>query len=113
MRAIDNNTAFRLLLASAASGGRDKLLFGDSLERVKKIIPDFLGKGDFPDIYLEFPLFGEPFLDIFLTVVAEEPYQGSYITSPLAEDSEKIVSFIRDAHRKYREVSGGFEIDTG
>lgn len=113
MRAIDNNTAFRLLLASAASGGRGELLFGDSLERVKKIIPDFLGKGDFPDIYLEFPLFGEPFLDIFLTVVAEEPYEGSYITSPLAEDSEKIVSFIRDAHRKYREVSGGFEIDTG
>ncbi|MBR5338069.1 MAG: hypothetical protein IK152_08810 [Lachnospiraceae bacterium] len=112
MRTIDNNTAFRLLLASAASGGRGELLFGDSLERVKKIIPDFLGKGDFPDIYLEFPLFGEPFLDIFLTVVAEEPYEGSYITSPLAEDSEKIVSFIRDAHRKYREVSGGFEIDT-
>ncbi len=113
MRAIDNKTAFRLLLISAASGGRDKLLFGDSPDRVKKIIPGFLGKGAFPDVYLECPLFGTPFLDIFLTAVVEEPYEESYITSPLAEDSEAVVRYIRDAHRKYPEVSGGFEIDTG
>ncbi|MBR3555432.1 MAG: hypothetical protein IKN89_05940 [Oscillospiraceae bacterium] len=64
---IANKTALHMLLLHAASDGREELLFGDSLERVKKVLPDFVEPVDlihFPELHLEFPLIGAPFLDI-------------------------------------------------
>lgn len=101
-----------MLMSHAASEGRGELLFGDSLDRVKEIVPDFLGNGSFPDIYLEFPLSGDPYLDISLTAVFDDDYETAYIASPLAEDTDRMMEFLRSASEKYPEVSGGFEIDT-
>ena len=113
MKLIDNKTAFLMLIGFVASDGRGELLYGDSLERVKNTVPPFLGNGPFPDIYLESPLSGEPFLDISLTAVFDEASETAYITSPLADDTEGMMEFLRNSRAKYPEVSGGFEIDTG
>lgn len=101
-----------MLLGHVASGGRGEQLFGDSLERVRKAVPEFLGNGSFPDIYLEFPLSGEPFIDISLTAVMDDTSEASYIASPLAKDTDSMIEYIRAAYGKYPDVSGGFEIDT-
>ena len=55
---------------------------------------------------------GEPFLDISLTAVFDEASETAYITSPLADDTEGMMEFLRNSCAKYPEVSGGFEIDT-
>ncbi len=101
-----------MLLLHAASDSRGELLYGDSLSRVKKIVPDFLGNGPFPDIYLECPLLGEPFLDISLTVVFDDTSETNYVSSPLAKDTDRMLEFLRTASGKYPSVCGGFEIDT-
>jgi hypothetical protein len=113
MKLIDNKTAFLLLLSQAASDSRKDILYGDSLEMVKKTVPDFLGNGPFPDIYLEFPLSGKPFLDISLTAVFDDTSETAYITSPLAKDTDRMMEYLRASYLKYPEVGGGFEIDTG
>lgn len=99
-----------MLLLHAASDGRGELLYGDSLERVKKIVPDFLGNGPFPDIYLECPLSGEPFLDISLTAVFDDTPEANYVSSPLAEDTDRMMEYLRTVSEKFPSVCGGFEM---
>ena len=112
MKLIDNKTAFQILLMHAASDSRGELLYGDSMERVKKIVPDFLGNGPFPDVYLESPLSGDPYIDISLTAIFDDTSETNYISSPLAEGTDRMMEYLRTASAKYPVISGGFEIDT-
>lgn len=110
---ISNTSALQMLLLHAASAGRGELLFGESLERVKKILPDFVNTGDlnsFPDLYLEFPLLGDPFLDVSVCypIISE----NTRIASPLAGGTDRMMEWLAKAREAYPDVSGGFEIDT-
>ena len=104
MKLIDNKTAFQILLMHAASDSRGELLYGDSMERVKKIVPDFLGNGPFPDVYLESPLSGDPYIDISLTAIFDDTSETNYISSPLAEGTDRMMEYLRTASAKYPEV---------
>ena len=113
MGMISSSTALQMLLLHAASAGRGELLFGGSLERVKKYLPDFVDPFDldhFPDLYLEFPLLGDPFLDI--TVLYPSIPEDAQIASPLAEDTDQMIAWLSRMKSKYPDVCGGFEIDT-
>ena len=102
-----------MLLLHAASAGRGELLFGECLERVKKTLPDFVNLGDlddFPDLYLEFPLLGDPFLDV--TVLYTNIPDDALIASPLAAGTEQMMAWLAQVKNKYPDVCGGFEIDT-
>ena len=110
---ISNSTALRMLLLHAASGGRGELLFGESLDRAKKFLPDFVDPGDlskFPDVYLEFPLMGEPFLDA--TVLYRQIPENAHLASPLAAGTQQMLAWLAKAGSKYPDICGGFEIDT-
>lgn len=113
MGMISNSLALQMLLFQAASGGRGELLFGESLESVKKILPDFVKPVDlnhFPDLYLEFPLLGKPFLDV--TVLYSNIPENMRIDSPLAEGTEQMLVWLAQMKHKYPDICGGFEIDT-
>lgn len=110
---ISNRTALHMLLLQAASGGRGELLFGESLDRVKKFLPDFVDLGDlsaFPDVYLEFPLMGKPFLDA--TVLYRHLPENAQLASPLAAGTQQMLSWLAMAESRYPDICGGFEIDT-
>ena len=102
-----------MLLIHAASASRGEALFGDSLERVKNILPDFVAPVDlknFPDLYLEFPLLGDPFLDV--EVLYSNIPEDARISSPLAAGTEQMIAWLAQTINEYPEVCGGFEIDT-
>lgn len=102
-----------MLFLHVASAGRGELLFGESLERVKKVLPDFVDPGDlnhFPDLYLEFPLLGDPFLDV--TVLYSNISEDARIVSPFAAGTEQMLGWLAQVKSKYPDVCGGFEIDT-
>ncbi len=102
-----------MLLLHAASAGRGELLYGESLGRVKEILPDFVDPVDldsFPDLYLEFPLLGDPFLDI--TVLYPNIPKDVRIVSPLAAGTEQMMSRLACMKENYPDICGGFEIDT-
>ena len=109
---IANHTALQMLLLHAASAGRGALLFGESLERIRKALPDFVNPVDlqhFPDLYLEFPLLGEPFLDV--TVLYSETPESMRIASPLAAGTEQMIAWLARAKKEYPDICAGFEID--
>lgn len=110
MREPTHGQAFQALLLQAADGGRGPALFGDSLERAKEAVPPFLVGETFPDVYLEHPLCGNPFLDVTVLLGLLEP--GTRIDSPAAGDHGAMLDWYAQARASNGDVSFGFEIDT-
>ena len=110
MRAPSNATALEVLLLQAADDGRGARLFGPSLERARVACRPFMAVEEFPDVYLEFPLAGDPFLDI--TLLYGELGPGTRIDSPAAAGSEPMLDWCAGVQRDYDDVCCGFELDT-
>ena len=104
-----NAQAFEVLLLQAADDGRDAALFGGASRRVRDTaLPFFIGE-KFPEIYLEFPLAGEPFLDA--TLLYGELEEDARIDSALADGCAEVLSFYARERAKDESVGFGFEID--
>ena len=99
-----------VLLLQAADNGRGPMLFGDSLARARAQAAPFMVGGDFPNTYLEFPLIGDPFLDV--TVLYKDLDPGVTVDSPAAEGSEAMLAFQAEAYERFEDVNCGFELDT-
>ena len=110
MGPISHDYAFQVLLLQAADEGRGELLFGDSVERAKALVPPFLAGESFPDVYLEHPLMGDPSLDV--TLLYGPLDSGTRIDSPAAGDHGAIMDFYAAVCREHPRVSFGFELDT-
>ena len=65
--------AFEVLCLQAADSGRGDVLFGECFARARKAGRPFMVGKRFPSVYLEFPLAGEPFLDITMLYGDLEP----------------------------------------
>ena len=101
--------AFEVLLLQAMNDGRSTALFGGAADRVRDAVPPFLIGEKFPEIYLEFPLAGEPFLDV--TLLYTDLEENACINSSLASGCEDILSFYARERAKDASISFGFEID--
>lgn len=107
---LSYNTIFQVLLLQLASDGRDKLLLGESLEAAKEKCPPFLIGNEFPSVYLEVPLLGDPFLDV--TVLYSNIDKGTYVEAPEAASTQNLFDWFASIHQDYDNVSFGFELDT-
>lgn len=110
MRIPSHADAFKVLLLQAADEGRGELLFGESLARARTAAAPFLAGDVFPDVYLEFPLVGEPFLDV--TVLYGKLDAGTRIPSPAAAGTDALLDWFADASQRRKDISFGFELDT-
>jgi len=110
MKVPTHEEAFQVLLLQAADDGRAELLFGDSLERLREAIPPFLIGDDFPDVYLEHPLIGSPFIDA--TVLYGKLRPGLHVDSPLAGKNNELFDWFSEVRESYDDISFGFELDT-
>lgn len=111
MRFPSHTEAFEALLLKAADAGRDAALFGGAACRVRDAAPPFLIGERFPEVYLEFPLAGRPFLDV--TLLYGELEDDARIDSPLAEGCEDVLSFYARERARDAGIDFGFEIDCG
>lgn len=110
MKAPSFADAFEVLCLQAADEGRGPILFGDSLARARTAARPFLVGEEFPSVYLEFPLTGDPFLDVTLLYGSLEP--GVRIDSEAAAGTGDVLDWFADISRSYESVSCGFELDT-
>lgn len=110
MRIPSHADSFVVLLLQAADEGRGALLFGDSLARARSAVPPFATGIDFPSVYFEFPLAGEPFLDVTVLYGALEPH--TRIDSPAATGCEAMLAWYASAQRAHPNINCGFELDT-
>ena len=110
MELIPNELATAMIFMQAADNGRKEVLFGDSFDRAYEaaipLVKDMLA----PSIYLEFPLKGDPFLD--LTVLYGDIPEGAVIDSPYIPDTEGMLEWYRKTREHQTQFNIGFEIDT-
>ena len=110
MRTPTFSQAFEVLCLQAADRGRGNVLFGESFQRARAAGQPFMVGEDFPDVYLEFPLTGDPFLDITVLLGALPP--NTRIESPTAQGTEAMLDWYAGIRPQHTEVSCGYEIDT-
>ena len=111
MKTPANEQAFQVLLLQAADEGRGRALFGSSLARAREAVPPFLVGGEFPSVYLEHPLAGDPVLDVTVLLGPIEP--GTRIASSVACEHGAMLDWYAQARREHADVTCGFEVDTG
>ena len=110
MKIPSNELACRTLFLQAANDGRGPILFGDSGERACKEVLPFVEGVDFPELYLEFPLAGDPFLDV--SVLYGKMGSGMRFDSPAAAGTEDVLDFFAGVSAEHDGISFGFELDT-
>ena len=102
--------AYEVLCLQAGDAGRSSVLFGDSWARARYGLRAFMAGKEFPDVYFEFPLAGDPFLDV--TVLFGELEPGLRIESDAAAGSGPMLDWYSVARSEYDEITCGFELDT-
>lgn len=110
MKALSHSIAYQVLLLQASDEGRGSILFGESVERARDEALPFLVGEDFPSIYLEHPLVGDPFLDV--TVLLGRVGQSERIASPAAGRHAALFDWFAESCNQLDDVSFGFELDT-
>ena len=110
MKAPSNADSFQVLLLQAADDGRGPVLFGDGYARVRDAVPPFLIGAKFPDVYLEHPLAGKPFLDV--TMLYRGLERGMRVMSPAAGEHGALLDWYVEAHESHGDIAWGFELDT-
>lgn len=110
MTVFPNEITTSMIFLQAADNGRKEVLFGDSFERAHEAVMPLIKDVPSPSMYLEFPLAGEPFLDV--TVLYGDIPAGTVIDSPYTPDTERMLEWYCKEHEHNKEFNLGFEIDT-
>lgn len=110
--AISFADSFQVLLLQLADAGRGAPLLGGDESRARTACLPFMVGKEFPSVYFEFPLVGEPFLDVTILYGDVEP--GTRVESDLARDTEGIFDWYAEARDKVEgeSICFGFELDT-
>ena len=101
-------TAFEALYSMAASNGRGEALFGDSFWPVRSIYKRTLIGDGYPSAYLEFPLLGEPGVD--LLSVYESVMPGSRFAEGAGFGYQAMFDWFSE-NCSENEASCGIELD--
>ena len=111
MRAPSHADAFEVLCLQAADNGRKDVLLGESVDRARTQGRPFMLGEEFPSVYLEMPLIGDPFLDV--TILYAKIAPQTRVDSPAAGRHEAMFDWYAEVVTPaYEDVCCGFELDT-
>lgn len=104
-----NELACRTLFYQAASEGRAEALFGPAWEKTRDAVLPYTQGVVFPNLYLEFPLKGDPFLDVTALIHTVEP--GGPVCPEGMAEMAPVYHWVSDLHAADRRICFGFELD--
>ena len=103
--------AFAVLCLQAADNGRGPVLLGDGVPRARELVAPLLVGDKMPEIYLEFPLTGEPFMDV--TLLYGVLPEGVRIDSPLVDGTREAFDLFQQWREQDSRIACGYEVDCG
>ena len=103
--------AMQLLLMHSSADGREEVLFGEDFPDVRKVLPSICVGDVCPHVYLEFPLTGNPFLDV--TVLYHEKSGRIRLDLPETAGTEGMRDWFAGLSKDYHHINVGYELDTG
>lgn len=110
MQAPSFADSLKVLLLQEADEGRGGALCGKNVDRVAHEAGPFMIGEEFPSVYLESPLLGDPFTDI--TVLYSRLAPGTHVKHPAAAGTDAMLGWFADACEGLSHVCCGFELDT-
>ena len=110
MRAPTWEDSLHVLYLQLADAGRGPVLLGEHAAQAASKVAPFLVGREFPDVYFEFPLVGDPFLDV--TLLYSELDAGTRIASDAARGTEGMIDWFAGAASHIEHICCGFELDT-
>ena len=111
MKIPSNELACQALFLHAADEGRGAALFGENWKKTCERVLPFVEGVPFPSLYLEFPLAGDPFLDV--TALYGEVASGTRFHSEAAAGTERMIDWFAQVSAQCNDLSFGFELDAG
>lgn len=102
-------TLFDTLYILASLDGRGEALFGDSIELVRPAFQRMLIGDDLPSVYFEFPLMGDPCLDMLAVYRRIKP--GDAFAPGAGYGRQKMFDWFAGLGPTYPNVSLGLEVD--
>ena len=111
MKKPSNELACQALFLQAADEGRGAALFGENWRKTCDRVLPFVEGIPFPSLYLEFPLAGDPFLDV--TALYGEVASGTRFHSEAAAGTERMIDWFAQVSAQHDGLSFGFELDAG
>jgi len=109
MREPSFSDALQVLLLQVADEGRGDVLFGESFSRLANEVGPFMIGEEFPSVYLECPLIGDPFIDITVLYSKLEP--GTHVEHPAASGTEAMLDWFAGVCIDHAEACCGYELD--
>lgn len=109
MQAPSYADAFEVLCLQAGDEGRENVLFGECLGRARKVARPFMVGEKFPSVYLEFPLIGDPFMDV--TMLYNKLAPGTCVEAAPAEGTQPMLDWFADTCTEIDGVCCGYELD--
>ena len=104
-----NELTCRTLFYHAASDGRAQALFGPYWEKTCDAVLPYTQGVAFPNLYLEFPLKGDPFLDVTALIHTVEP--GGPSCPEAVAGFAPVYNWVTKLHEADRRICFGFELD--
>ena len=109
MREPSFSDALQVLLLQAADEGRGDVLFGESFSRLANEVGPFMIGEEFPSVYLECPLIGDPFIDV--TVLYSRLKPDTHVEHPAASGTEAMLDWFAGVCADHTDVCCGYELD--
>ena len=109
MKAPSNELACQALFLHAADEGRGAALFGEKWKKTCERVLPFVEGVSFPSLYLEFPLAGDPFLDV--TALYGEAAPGTRFRTEAAAGTERMIDWYAQVSAQTNDLCFGFELD--
>ena len=105
-----NELACQALFLHAADEGRGTDLFGENWQETLDRVLPFVKGVPFPVLYLEFPLAGDPYLDV--TALYSEIESGTRFRTEAAAGTEKMIDWFTQVSAQHDGLCFGFELDS-
>ena len=109
MKIPSNELVCRTLFYHAASDGRAQAFFGPDWENTCDAVVPYTRGVVFPNLYLEFPLKGDPFLDVTALIHTVEP--GGHACPETVEEMAPVYNWVTELHAADPRICFGFELD--
>lgn len=110
MKPLSHTDAYQVLWLQLADDGRQSVLLGDRALNARMAVLPFMVGEKFPNVYFEFPLAGDPFLDV--TVLYDRVAPGTRVESEAAAGTDGAFDWYAVEKPNHANISFGFELDT-
>ena len=110
---IDRTMLYNIIYALAACNGRQDVLFGSCAPLALEAFTRSLAGTDFPELWFELPLLGDPWFDLHVNTGQASVVEGGPLVGLDAQRQAELFAWFARQPYGARQVSFGYDVSSG